>query len=90
MLIWPATALLANTSIGVWIARKAKYSFFIFLLHAPLLLASFMLYKRLAPHFPYELYWFVTPFAITGLLVGVYKLGMTYASINFGRVFGLD
>ena len=90
MLIWPATALLADTATGAWLARKAKYSFFIFLLHAPLLLVSFALYKRFAPHFPYELYWFIMPVAITGLLVGAYKLGMAYDSVNFGRVFGVQ
>jgi succinoglycan biosynthesis protein ExoH len=90
MLIWPATALLSNTKVGAWLARKAKYSFFIFLLHAPVLLASFMLYKQLAAHVSYQLYWFITPACITCLLIALYKFGMAYASVNFGRAFGMQ
>jgi succinoglycan biosynthesis protein ExoH len=89
LLVWPATSMLSNTHAGKWLARRAKYSFFIFLLHAPLLLASFMVYKQLLAFLPYELYWFATPFIVVGLLVAIYKFGMLYGSINFCRLFGI-
>ncbi|MDB5852402.1 MAG: Acyltransferase family protein [Herminiimonas sp.] len=88
ILLWPASALFSDTKAGYWLARKSRYSFFIFLLHAPLLMVSFVLYKQLAPHVPYALYWFLTPVAVTCFLITAYKLGMAYTSVSFTRVFG--
>lgn len=34
-LIWPAAALLAPTAFGRWMAGMSKYSFFVFVAHAP-------------------------------------------------------
>ena len=89
LLVWPATSILSNTPAGKWLARRAKYSFFIFLLHAPLLLASFMVYKQFLPFLPYEIYWFAAPFVVTGSLIAIYKAGMMHGSINFCRLFGI-
>jgi succinoglycan biosynthesis protein ExoH len=89
LLVWPATSMLSNTAAGEWLARRAKYSFFVFLLHAPLLLASFMVYKQCLPFLPYELYWFAAPFVVTGSLIATYKFGMLYGSVNFCRLFGI-
>jgi succinoglycan biosynthesis protein ExoH len=80
---------LSGTPAGRWLARRAKYSFFIFLLHAPVLLASFMVYKQFLAFLPYEIYWFAAPFAVTGSLIAIYKFGMLYGSINFCRLFGI-
>lgn len=90
LLVWPASALLVNTRTGAWLARRAKYSFFIFLLHAPVLLVSHVAYTQLAPALPYALYWLAAPFCTTALLIGAYKLGMAYASVNFRLLFGIQ
>ena len=66
-----------------------KYNFFIFLLHAPVLFASFMVYKQFLAFLPYEIYWFAAPFAVTGSLIAIYKFGMLYGSINFCRLFDI-
>lgn len=89
LLVWPATALISNSSWGHWLAKQAKYSFFIFLLHAPVLLASFALYKRFASEMPYEIYWFATPLITTWLLVKTYQFGMAFMSTGFSRIFGI-
>jgi succinoglycan biosynthesis protein ExoH len=89
LLVWPATSILSGTPAGKWLARRAKYSFFIFLLHAPVLLVSFMVYKQFLAFLPYEIYWFAAPFAVTGSLIAIYKYGMLYGSINFCRLFGI-
>lgn len=89
VLIWPASALLSNTKSGQWLAARAKYSFFIFLLHAPLLLTSFMLYKHFSSQIPYEGYWLLTPLITTWVLVKLYKLGMASMSGSFSRIFGI-
>lgn len=89
LLVWPAASMLSNTPAGKWLARRAKYSFFIFLVHAPVLLASFMAYKQFLAFLPYELYWFAAPFIVAGSLIAFYKFGMMYGSINFCRLFGI-
>jgi succinoglycan biosynthesis protein ExoH len=89
LLVWPATALLSNTRIGNWLARRAKYSFFIFLLHAPLLLLSYMIYKQFLPFLPYEIYWFAAPVLVTASLIATYKFGRAYGTVNFCRAFGI-
>jgi hypothetical protein len=60
-----------------------KIQFFIFLLHAPVLLAPFMLYKAFFAFVPSQIDWLAAPLLITGLLIAVYKLGMMYGAVNF-------
>ena len=90
VLIWPATALISNTNAGSWIARRSKYSFFVFLLHAPLLLVWYTAYKKFVPEGFYPLYWFVTPVLVTWLLVTIYKICIAVSAANFGLFFGLS
>lgn len=75
-LLWPASAVLYDTAIGKWLARKSKYSFFIFVSHAPLLAVSWMLYRKYSSLIPYELYWLLTPLIVSGTLILLYKLAM--------------
>lgn len=79
LLVWPASALLLDSRIGAWCARMNKYSFFIFVAHAPVLMLSWQLYKRAGDVVPYALYWATAPFFVTGLLMGLYTLGMKAA-----------
>lgn len=76
LLMWPATALLLPTTFGRWLTQMSKYSFFVFLAHAPVLLVTSLLYKPFANHIPYPLYWVLTPVLTTAMLVLVYKLAM--------------
>ena len=75
-LIWPAASLLAFTAVGNWLAHMSRYSYFLFLAHAPLLLLISLVYKRFAAIVPYPLFWFLTPLLITAVLVLVYKAAM--------------
>lgn len=88
LLIWPASALLAPTAFGQWLARMGKYSFFIFVAHAPVLLATSIVYKPFASYVPYPLYWVLAPVLTTALLVLVYLLAMRTMPVLFSSVIG--
>ena len=87
-LIWPAAALLAPTALGRWLARMSKYSFFVFVAHAPVLLATWIAFKPLARWVPYPVYWVLAPFVVVGSLVAVYRLGARHAPGLLGAVLG--
>lgn len=87
-LIWPAALLLVGTSFGMWLARMSRYSFFMFLGHAPVLMATSVLYKRYGDAVPYPVYWVLAPFFVTAVLVGVYHLGFAMMPRLFGLLIG--
>jgi len=87
-LIWPAASLLAFSAFGNWLARMSRYSYFLFLAHAPLLLVFSMVYKRFAAIVPYPLFWFLTPVFITAILVLVYKAAMRMMPNTFRVLIG--
>ena len=87
-LLWPTTSLLVDTRLGNWLAARAKHSFFIFLLHAPVLLLTYALYKRVDQYIPYALYWFIAPLVTTWSLMALHKLCMRSRSLGFSWIFG--
>ncbi|QOY94660.1 acyltransferase [Massilia sp. UMI-21] len=76
VLIWPAASLLLPTAFGRWLGKMSKFSFFVFLAHAPVLLAISIVYKSFAAHVPYPLYWVLSPVLTTALLVLIHMLAM--------------
>ncbi|HEY4548622.1 MAG TPA: acyltransferase [Pedomonas sp.] len=88
-LIWPAAALLHGTGAGRWSARMSKYSFFIFVAHAPVLMATWLVYDELGEPVPYPLYWLAAPVITLGILVIVYKLALTFTPSVFSAILGL-
>lgn len=87
-LIWPASVLLLNTAIGGFCQRMSKYSFFIFVAHAPLLTVSWMVYQRLGGIVPYPVYWIVTPVVTVAVLIGVYRAASALMPRAFAAVVG--
>lgn len=87
-LIWPAAALLVPTALGRWMARMSKYSFFVFVAHAPVLLATWMVFKPFSRWVPYPVYWVLAPCVVVGLLIVVYRLLARYVPGLFGAVLG--
>jgi len=85
-LIWPAAALLSSTAIGTWLARMSKYSFFVFVAHAPVLMATWIVYRPLAKAVPYPVYWLLAPVLTTAVLVVAYRIAMRIAPNAFGAV----
>lgn len=71
-LIWPATVLLASSRTGKWLAGMSKYSFFLFLAHAPVLMLTWVLYQRFGTPAAYPLYWLLAPLLVTGIVIGTY------------------
>ncbi|WP_314438466.1 acyltransferase family protein [Massilia timonae] len=82
-LIWPATAWLATTRLGPWLVGMSKYSFFMFLAHAPVLLLTWLMYSRYGSALPYPLYWVMAPVLVTAILVAVYRI----ANVLMPRLF---
>lgn len=74
LLVWPAASQLVGTRLGTWMARMGKYSFFIFLMHAPILMATWMVYSRYGAALPYPLYWVAAPLFTTALLMAIYRV----------------
>ena len=74
VLIWPAASLLAPTAFGRWMARMSKYSFFIFVTHAPLLLVTMLVYTPFAAYVPYPVYWVLAPVVTSAVLVYAFRL----------------
>jgi succinoglycan biosynthesis protein ExoH len=87
-LIWPAAALLVPTAFGRWMARMSKYSFFVFVAHAPVLLATWIAFKPFSRWVPYPVYWVLAPFVVVGLLVVIYRLLARFAPALLGAVLG--
>ena len=87
-LIWPAASLLAPTAFGRWMARMSKYSFFVFVAHAPVLLATWIAFKPFASWVPYPVYWVLAPFVVVALLVVTYRLLARYTPGLLGAVLG--
>lgn len=75
-LLWPATAWAASTRFGTWLAGMSKYSFFLFLGHAPILMLTWILYGRYGSAIPYPVYWVMAPLIVSAILVAVYQLAL--------------
>lgn len=87
-LIWPAAVLLVGTAAGNWLVGMSKYSFFMFLAHAPVLMATSILYKRVGGSLPYPVYWVLAPVVVTAVLIVVYHLAYAIMPRVFGVLIG--
>lgn len=87
-LIWPAASLLVGTAVGTWLARMSKYSFFLFLAHAPVLILTSLLYKRFGGAVPYPVYWVLAPFVVATVVIAVYRLAMRVMPGTFSLLIG--
>jgi len=88
LLIWPASALLAGSRFGTWCAGMNRYSFFLFLAHAPILFATWLLYKRFAQDLAYPLYWLGAPLVTTAIIVAVFEVAMRLLPRAFPVMIG--
>lgn len=89
-LIWPATAWLARTPLGAWLAGMSKYSFFLFLAHSPLVLVTWVLYSRYGSAIPYPVYWVLAPLWVSAVLVAVYRIAATTMPRLFPSMIGAN
>jgi len=88
ILIWPAASLLVSTGAGRWLARMSRYSYFLFLAHAPVLLLVSVVYKRFSATIPFPVYWVLTPVVIAGILIGAYKVLARIMPTTFNTLIG--
>lgn len=87
-LVWPAASLLLDTAAGRYLARMSKYSFFLFVSHAPVLLATWLVYQRVGGAVPYPLYWLLAPVLTTAIVIAVYRLAARWAPGLLGAALG--
>lgn len=80
-LIWPALSLLEKNRLGDFFVRQSPNSFFIFLSHGPILLITWLLYKKLLHlYINYEIYWLLSPIIVIACCTLLYRLGKKYFS----------
>lgn len=87
-LIWPAASLLHGSAIGRWLQQQSKYSFFIFIAHAPILLATWMVFQKLGGRVPYVVYWVGAPLLVVALLTVVYRIAAYLMPSAFAFITG--
>jgi len=88
-LIWPAFKYLTGTRVGLLAAKYSKYSFFIFMAHAPLLQIARSMYDALLQDYlPYGVFWVVAPVGVSAMLIAVYDLAMKTMPELFSRMIG--
>lgn len=90
LLLWPAASLLQGNVIGKALERMSKYSFFVFLSHAPVLALLWDGYQRMHEPVPYPVFWVVAPVITTAFLIGVYEGLMHVCPSLFRAVLGLS
>jgi len=88
LLLWPATAWAASTRFGAWLTGMSKYSFFLFLAHAPLLMLSWILYGRYGSAIPYPVYWVLAPLVVSAMLVALYEVATAIMPRMFASTIG--
>lgn len=88
LFIWPAASLLAPTRVGAWLGKMSKYSYFLFLAHAPVLIVVAMVYQTFSQLIPFPLYWIVTPVIVTSIVLVVYDFCMRVAPKTFNALIG--
>ena len=74
LIVWPMMSLLAKTQFGDWVYQYSRASFFTFLSHGPIILVAYMVFSKLGPDLPYQIYWFGAPVLTVLLAIGLNKL----------------
>lgn len=87
-LIWPATVWIVHTQLGAWLAGMSKYSFFLFLAHAPVLLSTWVIYGRYGKAIPYPVYWVLAPLLVSAVLIVTYRVAMAIMPQAFRVMIG--
>ncbi|RYE77558.1 MAG: acyltransferase [Oxalobacteraceae bacterium] len=88
-LVWPAFRYLAGTRAGNLASKYNKYSFFIFMAHAPLLQVARSAYAaNFQAEVPHGVFWLLAPVAVVTVLIAVYELAMKTAPAPFCWVIG--
>jgi len=79
LLVWPASALLSGTRVGAWCVRMNRYSFLLFVAHAPILFSTWLVYKHVRTGIPYPLYWISAPVLTAAAIVVLYHAALRLA-----------
>ena len=87
-LMWPAASLLHGTRIGQFAVRYNKYSFFIFVTHAPVMYFGWQFILAYARFIPYPVYYVFAPALTVAFLIVVYRGLMRVAPAAFNFALG--
>jgi succinoglycan biosynthesis protein ExoH len=72
-LIWPLGAVLARTGFGLWLVNQNRYSFFVFIAHAPVLIGLWTVNSYLRHPLPDQAFPVLAPFLAVAILVALHK-----------------
>lgn len=86
--VWPASVLLLDTRIGNFASKYSKYSFFLFLGHAPVIRVIELLRAKYAPDFVDGQYIAATFLFVVVLLPLVYHAAMQMMPHTFSLMIG--
>ncbi|WP_170304656.1 acyltransferase family protein [Croceicoccus estronivorus] len=81
-LVWVAAAPLTGSAVGNWLKRRGSDSFFLFLSHGPVLLATYIAYQMMGEPFPYPLYWIGAPILVCATILTINR-GLKQAMPRF-------
>lgn len=87
-MIWPIGAALVATAAGQWLIRQSRYSFFIFIAHAPVLMVLWTANKYAGRPLPEHAFPVIAPFVAVALLIAIYRVAASVAPVSFAMVTG--
>jgi succinoglycan biosynthesis protein ExoH len=73
-LIWPAVSMLKGSRLETSLLGFSKYSFFVFVSHAPFMTIAWWVITRHARWIPYPVYWVCAPILVIALLKVMYDV----------------
>ncbi|MBB3998791.1 succinoglycan biosynthesis protein ExoH [Aureimonas pseudogalii] len=88
LLVWPLTAAVVDHPAARRLAAASSVSFAVFVSHAPILLAFWLVFERFGTVGSYPLFWLLAPLAAIGVAVGVrtilYRVAPRCAALVYG------
>lgn len=60
-LVWPSMSLIIKTNLYEFLYKNSKSSFLTFLIHGPIILLLWLIFKKLPVDVPYYVYWLLVP-----------------------------
>jgi succinoglycan biosynthesis protein ExoH len=88
VLLWPSASLLVGTIAGRGLVVLSRYSFFTFLIHAPILFVLWLAYRQLDGLVPYWVFWLWAPIMTVLLAAAAYDLSCRWLPKTMSVITG--
>jgi succinoglycan biosynthesis protein ExoH len=88
LLVWPLSAAVADHPFARGLAAASPVSFAVFVSHAPILLAFWLVFERFGTVTSYPLFWLLAPVAAIAVAIGMrtafYRVAPAWAALAYG------